>query len=457
MIHTFTVRGYSIALDVFSGSVHVVDRVALEAIRLYESKTREETASSLISLFPDEPDLTEENINSLLDTLGELKSAGKLYSSDDYLRSTDLCRKDSAVIKALCLHVAHACNLTCSYCFAGQGKYKGQTELMSAETGCKALDFLVERSGKRRHLEVDFFGGEPLLNWEVVKEIVRYGRELEKKHNKLFRFTLTTNGVALDEEIMAFCNREMHNMVLSLDGRKEIHDHYRVDHKGRGSYDIIVPKFQEFVRSRKDSGYYIRGTYTKNNLDFLEDIRHMADLGFTQLSMEPVVTAPDDPEALTEKDLSILFNQYEELALLMLKRKREGRGFDFYHFNIDLENGPCIKKRLSGCGSGTEYLAVTPNGDLYPCHQFVGDEGFKMGSLDEGIVNLGLQDEFAKNTLFSHQECRDCWAQLFCAGGCAANAFHATGSISGVYKLGCELFKKRIECALMLQAALTEA
>lgn len=456
MLHTFTVNDYSIALDVFSGSVHVVDKVALEAIRLYEQMNREDTIKSLMAQFPEEKDLTKENIHSLLDTLDELKAAGKLYSSDDYLQNADTLKKDSDVIKALCLHVAHACNLTCSYCFAGQGKYKGQTELMSAQTGKQALDFLIAHSGKRRHLEVDFFGGEPLLNWEAVKEIVRYGRELEKKHNKVFRFTLTTNGVALNDEIMEFCNREMHNVVLSLDGRKEVHDRFRVDHQGKGSYETIVPKFKDFVSSREDSGYYIRGTYTKNNLDFLNDVLHMADLGFTQLSMEPVVTAPDDPEALTEEDLKVIYEQYEKLALEMLKRKREGRGFDFYHYNIDLANGPCIKKRLSGCGSGTEYLAVTPNGDLYPCHQFVGDENFKMGGLKDGVINLGLQQEFAQNTLFSHSECKDCWAQLYCAGGCAANACHATGSISGVYSLGCELFKKRIECALMLQAALLD-
>jgi len=303
---------------------------------------------------------------------------------------------------------------------------------------------------------VDFFGGEPLLNWDMVKAVVAYGRELEQRHNKKFRFTLTTNGVLVDEDVIDFCNREMQNVVLSLDGRPAVHDRFRVDHQGRGSYDTVVPKFQEFVQKRGDKGYYIRGTFTKNNLDFLKDIQHMADLGFTQLSMEPVVTAPDDPEALGEEDLFVLYEQYEQLALEMLKRKREGRGFDFYHYTIDLEHGPCIHKRLSGCGSGTEYLAVTPEGDLYPCHQFVGDEAFKIGTLATGITNTGLQEEFACNTLLSRPECRECWAQLYCAGGCAANAYHASGSISGLYKTSCELFKKRIECALMLQAALQE-
>ncbi len=456
MIHSFTVNGYSIALDVFSGAVHVVDKVAKEAITLYETKSREDTIQALLSTFPFEPDLNEKSAGELLDLLDDLKAQGRLYSSDDYMSALNNKPKDKNLVKALCLHVAHACNLTCSYCFAGQGKYKGQTELMSLETGKAALDFLIKRSGKRRHLEVDFFGGEPLLNWDMVKATVNYGRELEKKHNKVFRFTLTTNGVALNDEVMEFCNREMQNVVLSLDGRQEVHDFYRVDHKGQGSYDKIVPLFQEFVKKRGDSGYYIRGTFTKRNLDFLTDILHMADLGFTQLSMEPVVTDPGDQEALSEEDLAQIFEQYEQLASEMLQRKRQGKGFDFYHYNLDLKNGPCVSKRLSGCGSGTEYLAVTPAGDLYPCHQFVGDEAYKMGNLKEGVVNLELQADFAANTLHAHKECKDCWAQLYCAGGCAANACHATGSINGVYSLGCELFKKRMECALMLQAALQD-
>lgn len=456
MTHTFSVNGYSIALDVFSGAVHVADKVSLEAIKLYETKSREEVTGLLLEQFPDEEGLSPASINELLDTLDSLKKAGKLYSSDDYIHNAPSKRSGGHVVKAMCLHVAHACNLACSYCFAGQGKYQGQAALMSLETGKKALDFLIAHSGKRRNLEVDFFGGEPLLNWDVVKGVVAYGRALEKKHNKLFRFTLTTNGVALNDEMIAYCNKEMHNVVLSLDGRREVHDRFRVDHQGKGSYDSIVPKFQELVKQRGETGYYIRGTYTRDNLDFLEDVKHMADLGFTQLSMEPVVSANDDPDALQDADLPKLYEQYEQLAVEMLKRKRRKRGFDFYHYNIDLEHGPCIHKRLSGCGSGTEYLAVTPQGDLYPCHQFVGDEEYKVGTLDRGIQNTALQDEFANNTLSAHPECKDCWAQLYCAGGCAANALHATGSIHGVYRFGCELFKKRIECALMLQAALQE-
>lgn len=456
MVHTFFVNGYHIALDVYSGAVHVADKVSLEAIRLYETHSREEVVSQLLASFPDAPGLSVASINSLLETLDELKQAGQLYSSDEYLQGIQPMAPGGQAIKAICLHVAHACNLACSYCFAGQGKYQGKAALMSADTGKRALDFLIAHSGRRRHLEVDFFGGEPLLNWDVVKEVVAYGRALEQQHNKVFRFTLTTNGVALDEEMMDFCNREMQNVVLSLDGRQEVHDRFRVDHAGKGSYEDIVPKFQQFVEQRGETGYYIRGTFTRHNLDFLEDIRHMADLGFTQLSMEPVVTAPDDPEALREEDLPLLFEQYENLAAEILARKRQGRGFDFYHFNIDLAHGPCIHKRLSGCGSGTEYLAVTPEGQLYPCHQFVGDERFLLGSLDEGLQNQELIDQFAQNTLSSHPECATCWAQLYCAGGCAANAYHAQGSIHGVYDYGCTLFKKRVECALMLQAALLE-
>lgn len=456
MVHTFTVNGYSIALDVYSGSVHIADPVALEAIRLHETRNRQQTISSLLVQFPDEPGLTEKTASDLLDALDSLRAGGKLYSADDFLRQAEARGKDGDTVKALCLHVAHACNLACSYCFAGQGNYQGPSALMSLDTGKKALDFLIAHSGKRRHLEVDFFGGEPLLNWETVKGIVAYGRALEKTHNKVFRFTLTTNGVALDKEMMAFCNREMQNVVLSLDGRKAVHDRFRVDRKGEGSYDAIVPRFREFVEMRGEKGYYIRGTFTRHNLDFLNDILHMADLGFTQLSMEPVVTAPDDPDALRDEDLPLIYEQYERLAMEMLARKKAKRGFDFYHYNIDLKNGPCIHKRLSGCGSGTEYLAVTPQGELYPCHQFVGDEDYLLGSLDEGITNIRLRDAFRRNTLSAHEECGECWAQLYCAGGCAANAQHATGSINGVYRYGCELFKKRIECALMLQAALLE-
>ncbi len=456
MVHTFSLNGYHIALDVSSGSIHMADEISLRAIRMYETLSREETIGSLRKIYPGDPDLKGDAAESLLDELDTLREAGKLYTNDTYQAYAARLKEGSPVVKALCLHVAHACNLACSYCFAGQGSYQGSQGLMSLQTGKKALDFLINSSAGRRYLEVDFFGGEPLLNWQVVKELVRYGRELEKKHNKIFRFTLTTNGVLLDEEVIDFCNREMHNVVLSLDGRKEVHDMFRVDRNGRGSYDKVVPRFLDFVRKRGDKGYYVRGTFTRHNTDFLSDILHMADLGFTQLSMEPVVMKRDDPCALREDDLPVLFEQYERLAAEMLRREREGRAFSFYHYNIDLEHGPCVYKRLSGCGSGSEYMAVTPDGDLYPCHQFVGESQYRLGDLEHGVTNEKLREAFRENNLYSHPECHDCWARLYCAGGCAANACHATGSISGVYSLGCELFKKRIECAIMLQVALAE-
>lgn len=456
MIHTFSLMGQHIALDIHSGSVHLADEVSLEAIRLYEKQTREEVCAALMEQFPGNQDTNEESIRHLLDQLDELKAQGKLYSEEyfqDHFAEGD--RKQSA-IKALCLHVAHACNLACSYCFAGQGQYQGKAQLMSLETGKKALDFLIAHSGDKKHLEVDFFGGEPLLNWPVVKELVSYARQLEKKQNKIFRFTLTTNGVLLDDEVTDFCLAEMQNVVLSLDGRKEVHDRFRVNHQGEGSYDLVVPKFQSFAKKRGEQGYYVRGTFTKHNLDFLQDIIHLADLGFTQISMEPVVSPPNNPEALDDDNLPMIFKQYEGLAQTMLERKRIGKGFDFYHFNIDLEHGPCIHKRLHGCGSGVEYLAVTPEGDLYPCHQFVGDNVNKIGNLQDGIINHKLRKTFAKNNLYAHPECQNCWAKFYCAGGCAANAYHATGSIKGVYDLGCKIFMKRIECALALKASLIE-
>ncbi len=456
MVHTYSLNGFNIALDVYSGAVHVCDPVSLEAIRLYEHNSRKATANQLMKAYPNDAEVTEAAIADLLDTLDEMRVHGTLYTEDHYQQSADHLKKDPGLVKALCLHVAHACNLTCSYCFAGQGHYQGEAALMPFEVGKKALDYLVHHSGSRKHLEVDFFGGEPLLNWDVVKALVAYGRSLEQETGKIFRFTLTTNGVLLDDEVTDFCNREMHNVVLSLDGRREVHDFYRKDHRGEGSYDVVVPRFQRFVKKRGNKEYYIRGTYTRRNTDFLQDILHMADLGFDKLSMEPVVAAPGSPEALRDEDIPVLFEQYEKLAMEMLAREKEGKGFQFYHYMLDLAHGPCVYKRLSGCGSGTEYLAVTPAGDLYPCHQFVGDDAFKLGNLDEGITQHALQSAFQQNNVYQHEACRDCWAMLYCAGGCAANACHATGSLDGVYAFGCELFKKRMECAIMLQAALDE-
>lgn len=452
MVHLYKLNGYNIVLDVFSGSVHAVDDVAFDAISMYETHTPEEIKNALSEKYKDEG-VTLQDLDEVLSDILELKEGGKLFTEDQYADKAFDFKNRHTEIKALCLHVAHTCNLNCTYCFAAQGKYHGERALMSFETGKRALDFLVENSGKRRNLEVDFFGGEPLMNFEVVKQLVAYARSIEDKCGKHFRFTLTTNGVLLDDEVTEFANRECHNVVLSLDGRKEVHDRLRKTINGKGSYDTIVPKFQKFVKARGDKGYYVRGTFTHNNTDFTNDIFHMADLGFTELSMEPVVCAPGEEYALTEEDLPVLFEQYEILAKEMLRREREGRPFTFYHYMLDLTGGPCIYKRISGCGSGTEYLAVTPWGELYPCHQFVGDPKYSMGNIWDGVTNKALQDEFKLCNAYARPDCKDCWAKLYCSGGCAANAYHATGSITGTYHYGCELFKKRIECAIMLKVA----
>lgn len=453
-MHQYKLNGYNIVLDTCSGAVHVVDDVAYDIIDGYKTKSREEIVSDMLEKYKGRSDVTEEDINACIDDVKALEEDGQLYTPDTFKDMAGTFKERSGnVIKALCLHVAHTCNLNCSYCFASQGKYHGERALMSFEVGKRAIDFLIENSGERRNLEVDFFGGEPLMNWDVVKQIVKYARSVEKQHGKNFRFTLTTNGMLIDDEVIEFSNKEMSNVVLSLDGRKEIHDATRVDYAGNGSYDRIVPKFQKLVASRGGKNYYMRGTFTHKNPDFTKDVFHMADLGFTELSMEPVVCAPDDPMALTPEDIEIVKEQYEILAKEMLKREKEGRGFTFYHYMIDLTAGPCIYKRISGCGSGTEYMAVTPWGDLYPCHQFVGEESYKLGDIWNGVTNDSLRDEFRQCNAYARPECDDCWAKLYCSGGCAANAYHASGSIRGVYKPGCELFKKRIECAIMIKAA----
>ncbi len=453
MIHQYKLNGYNIVLDVFSGSIHVVDDVAYDIIAMYEEKTAAEIEKLILDKYADAPDVTIEEVAQCIADVEELKQKGKLFTKDAYAEIAKNYRRSNFSIKALCLHVAHVCNLNCSYCFASQGEYHGDRALMSLEVGKRAMDFLIENSGTHKNLDVDFFGGEPLMNWDVVKALVAYGRDLEKAHNKNIRFTLTTNGVLLDDEVTEFCNKEMHNVVLSLDGRKDVHDRFRVDHAGRGSYEKILPKFLDFVEKRGDKSYYVRGTYTHHNTDFLSDILHMADLGFKELSMEPVVCDPSDPCALTEADLPVLFDQYEKLATEMIKRKKAGNGFTFYHYMISLTGGPCVYKRVSGCGSGTEYLAVTPWGELYPCHQFVGDEKYSMGNIYDGVTNMALRDKFASCNCYTRPDCQNCWAKLYCAGGCAANACHATGDIAGVYEYGCKLFKKRIECALVVKIA----
>ena len=451
MIHQYKLGGFNIVLDVCSGAVHAVDEVAYDIIALFEEKSREEIIAAMAEKYPQ---IATQELGECYDQVQSLKDAGKLFAPDTFAPMAGVLKQKTAgVVKALCLHVAHTCNLNCSYCFASQGKYHGDRAVMSYEVGKQALDFLVENSGKRRNLEVDFFGGEPLMNFQVVKDLVAYARSIEKEKGKNFRFTLTTNGVLVDEDVIAWANKECSNVVLSLDGRKEIHDRFRVDYAGKGSWEKIVPKFQKFVEARGGKDYYMRGTFTHANPDFLEDIKTMLSLGFNELSMEPVVCAADDPSRLTEEDLALVMQQYEDLAALMLERDKEGKPFTFYHYMIDLSGGPCIYKRISGCGSGTEYMAVTPWGDLYPCHQFVGEERFKLGNIWDGVTNTEIQSEFAACNVYAHPECRDCWARLYCSGGCAANAYHATGSVTGVYEDGCKLFRKRMECAIMVAIA----
>ena len=455
MVHQYKLGGYHIVLDICSGSVHVVDEVAYDMIALYETDTRDRIIEQMTEKYKDREDISRADIEECFEQIEELKTSGKLFKEDHFEPMAGaLKQKTGTVIKALCLHIAHTCNLNCSYCFASQGNYHGDNHgdraVMSFEVGKRALDFLIENSGTRKNLEVDFFGGEPLMNFQVVKDLVAYAREIEKKYQKNFRFTLTTNGMLIDDDVIEFANREMSNVVLSLDGRKEVHDRFRVDYAGNGSYDRIVPKFKKLVEARGNKNYYMRGTFTHANPDFLEDIKQMLDLGFTELSMEPVVCEAGSPSELTKEDLPIVLEQYEKLAELMIEHEKEGKPFTFYHYMIDLKGGPCIYKRISGCGSGTEYMAVTPWGDLYPCHQFVGDDKFCLGNIFDGVKNHEIQKEFASCNVYARPECKDCWAKLYCSGGCAANAYHATGSIRGVYQYGCELFRKRMECAIMV-------
>ena len=453
MIHQYKNNGYNIVLDVNSGSIHVVDDVAYDVIGMYETKSKDEIAATILKKYPD---VGNEELEELYEDLEEMRENGTLFAEDTYKEGVIDFKQRQTVVKALCLHIAHACNLSCRYCFAGEGEYHGDRSLMSFETGKKALDFLVKNSGSRRNLEVDFFGGEPLMNFDVVKQLVAYGRSLEEPYDKHFRFTLTTNGVLLDDEIIEFANREMDNIVLSIDGRKSVHDHMRPKKNGEGSYDLILDKFKKVAESRGQNKYYVRGTFTHYNLDFVEDVLHLADEGFKQISVEPVVADPSEPYAIREEDIPEICEGYDRLAKEMIRREKEGKGFNFFHFMIDLTGGPCVYKRLSGCGSGTEYLAVTPWGDLYPCHQFVGNEKFLLGNVEDGIVNTEIRDDFKLCNVYAKEECRDCFAKFYCSGGCAANAYNMHGDINQPYEIGCELQKKRIECAIMIKAALDE-
>ncbi|MGN4544341.1 thioether cross-link-forming SCIFF peptide maturase [Bacillus cereus group sp. MYBK95-2] len=453
MIHQYKLNGYNIVLDTYSGSVHVVDDLAYEIIMLYENTPMEEILSMMQEKYKYDFHVSEKEIRETITDIEELKRDGKLFTDDDYKDlSIDLINRPTYV-KALCLNVAHTCNLSCEYCFASQGKYNGKRAIMSYEVGKRAIDFLLENSGNHRNLDVDFFGGEPLMAWKTVKQIVAYARNKEKEYKKTFRFTFTTNGMLLNNEITDFLNQEMHNVVLSLDGRKKVHDYLRKTVNGKGSYNHIVPKFQEFVEKRGDKEYYVRGTYTHNNVDFTNDIYHIADLGFNKISMEPVICNPREPHALGEEDLLEIYNQYEILSKEMLNREEKGSGFTFYHYMLDLSEGPCIQKRISGCGSGTEYLAITPWGEIFPCHQFVGEEEYSMGNIWDGITKTEIQSQFKKSNCYSKPECQECWAQFYCSGGCPANTIHATGSLKGTHGFSCKIFRKRIECSMMVKVA----
>lgn len=452
MIHQYKSNGFNIVLDVNSGSVHVVDDLVYDMIALYESQSKESIIEMMLSKYA-VSEYSRKDIEEAMEEIEELKKEGCLFTQDIYENYIIDFKKRQTVVKALCLHIAHDCNLACRYCFASEGEYQGDRGLMSFEVGKQALDFLIANSGNRKNLEVDFFGGEPLMNFNVVKQLVQYGREQEKIHNKNFRFTLTTNGVLLNDDIIEFLNQEMANVVLSVDGRKDVHDWMRPTRNGKGSYELIMPKFQKLAKSRNQKDYYVRGTFTRHNLDFAKDVLHLADLGFKQISVEPVVADEAEEYAIQEADIQKIFDEYDQLARELIERKKNGKGVNFFHFNIDLSGGPCVAKRLSGCGSGTEYLAVTPWGDLYPCHQFVGKEEFLMGNVFDGVKKTDIRDEFKLCNVYAKPKCKECFARFYCSGGCAANSFNFNGNINGTYDVGCELQKKRIECAIMMKAA----
>lgn len=452
MVHQYKNNGYNIVLDVNSGAIHVVDDVTYDMIAEYEGNGRDTVISHMTDKYPS---LNKEDIEKAYDEITALKDDGSLFTRDEYEDRIIDYTKRPTVVKAMCLNIAHDCNLACKYCFADEGEYHGgKRELMTYEVGKKAFDFLLENSGSRRNLEVDFFGGEPTLNFDVVKQLVAYGRSKEQEYNKHFRFTFTTNGVLVNDDIMDFADKEMDNVVLSIDGRKEVHDRMRPFRNGSGSYDLILPKIKEFARRREEAGkqYYVRGTYTRYNLDFAQDVLHMADLGFKEVSIEPVVAPATEDYALREEDIPTLLEQYDILAQEMCRRYDQGKDFTFYHFMIDLEGGPCVYKRLSGCGSGTEYVSIVPSGDIYPCHQFVGNEKFILGNVWEGIKRDDIVTEFKGCNVYSREKCRSCFAKFYCSGGCSANAYNFTGSVRGTYDIGCELEKKRVECAIMLKA-----
>ncbi len=458
MIHIFEMLGKYIALDVNSGCVHVLDKLSYDVLNFLEVKglDPEDDEAKFKTIGEFRREYNSEDVTEVLEELGELKKNGMLWADDEFEQSKTL--KENAPIKAMCLHISHDCNLRCEYCFAEEGKYHtDKRELMSAETGKRAIDFLVANSGNRHNLEIDFFGGEPLMNFDAVKEVVNYARSIENKYRKKFRFTITTNGILLDDEKLEFINREMGNIVLSIDGRREVNDRVRKRADGTGSYDRIVPIFQKTADSRGQDNYYVRGTFTKYNLDFSKDVLHLADLGFKQISVEPVVCGEETDYSLGEEDLPRIFKEYETLVEEYVKRKKAGNGFNFFHFMIDLDGGPCVIKRLSGCGCGCEYVAVAPNGEVYPCHQFVGSEEYKMGSIfDNKALDRDMRNTFANCTVYSKPDCRNCFAKFYCSGGCIANACLINRNINKPHRLSCEMMRKRLECSLYAKAMLAD-
>lgn len=451
MIHKFRFEESNILMDIHSGAIHIIDDITYDIVEDVLALSKEEVIAKYEDKYSKEE--LEEAINELL----TLKEEGMLDTEDTYKDLVPAFLEREPVVKALCLHVAHDCNLKCKYCFAGEGEYHGDRGMMTLEVGKAAIDFLVKNSAHRKNIEVDFFGGEPLMNFEVVKGVVDYARSIEKETGKNFRFTMTTNGVLLNDEIIDYLNEHMYNVVLSLDGRPEVNDHMRPTANGKGSYDVILPKFKKLVEKRGGKQYYIRGTFTHHNTDFASDVLHMADQGFDEVSVEPVVAPAEMDYALQAGDIDTICKEYERLAKEMLRRhKEEGKCFNFFHFMVDLTGGPCVHKRLAGCGSGSEYLAATPTGELYPCHQFVGMPEFKMGDVWEGVVNHDQRKEFEKCNVYSKDDCTKCWAKFFCSGGCAANAYNFNGNINSTYEIGCEMQKKRLECAIGLKAELSE-
>ncbi|ARP50321.1 thioether cross-link-forming SCIFF peptide maturase [Ruminococcaceae bacterium CPB6] len=453
MIYKYTLNGFQIVLDTNSGAVHLFEPAPYDLLDYLDDSVPEQMPEAAKKALL--PKYGADTLNEAYQELLALQAKGQLFSSDDYEQFAGMMK--DAPIKSMCLNIAHDCNLRCAYCFAAQGDFGKGRMLMPFKVAKAAIDFLIKESASRYNLEVDFFGGEPLMNFDVVKQTVAYARSLEKRYNKNFRFTITTNGLLLDDDKIDFINREMSNCVLSLDGRKEVNDRLRVCPDGKtGSYDIIVPKFQKLVAGRGDKDYYVRGTFTKHNLDFVNDILEMERLGFDEISVEPVVSDPMLPYSIQEEDLPVVFKEYEHLSNVMIEKKKSGKCFNFFHFMIDLNQGPCAIKRLRGCSCGNEYVAVTPLGEIFPCHQFVGNDEWIMGNVLDGTYDHEMKNRFAAANVYTKSECKNCWAKFYCSGGCNANNQKYEGSILKPHSIACQLEKKRLECAIMIQAAMAE-